>query len=294
MEGGLRNAKKNNMRKDIILLIVGLVIMGSGFYFKSKSNEPLVNFLTTTSKSTETVLAVGIVELTDTISVAAQSIGIVKDVYVNFNTAVKKGELLAQLDETVANKQLIEARKNLAVARTIQEIKHLRVQKHKKSYNHGSISQADYQIIQNESKIAQLSVDTAVLAVKQAEKNLTNLNIYAPDDGIVLNPNSQAGAIMDPTVRAPTLFVIARDSHQMQVRAHVLEQDIPLVEIGQEVVFTIDALPNELFEGRVKSVSLQGTLISINHPEKGLKAGMKANVVIYIGKDNNLLPIPNQ
>jgi HlyD family secretion protein len=280
--------------KDIIILIVGLVIIGSGFYFNSKPNEPLVNFMTTTSKTTETVLAVGVVELVDTISVAAQGTGTVKEVYVNVNTAVKKGELMATMDATTANAQVAQAQKNLAVAQTNQEKKRLRALTHKKSYNHGSISQADYQIIQNEHKIAQLSVDTATLSLKRAEMNLKNLNIYAPENGVVLNRNINAGEAVDTNVYAPTLFVIAKDLSKVQVRAQVAEQDIPLVEVGQEVVFTVADFPNEIFDGHVKSVSLQRTLISVEHPEKSLKAGMKANVVIYIGKGNNSLSVPNQ
>jgi HlyD family secretion protein len=286
------------MRKDIILLIVGLVIMGSGFYFKSKSNEPLVNFLTTTSSSTststETVLAIGVVELVDTISVAAQSTGTVKEVYVNFNTSVKKGELLAKMDATAANAQVNQARNHLVAAQTNHETKRLRAQAQKKSYNHGAISQADYQIIQNEPKIAQLAVDTALLNLKIAEKKLIDLNIYAPENGIVLNRNINAGETIDSSAHAPTLFVIAKNLNKVRVRAQVVEQDIPFVEIGQEAVFTVVDIPNELFEGRVQSVSSQGTLISVLNPETGLIAGMKVNIIIYIGKKDNSLSVPNQ
>jgi HlyD family secretion protein len=282
------------MKKDFIILIVGLVIMGAGSYFRSKSNEPLVSFLSTTSKPTETVLAVGVIELMDTVSVAAQGTGTVKEVYVQFNTTVKKGELLATMDATAANAQVVQAQKNLYVAKTVQEKKRLRAQTHQKSYNYGSISQADYQIIQNEHKIAQLSVDTATLSLKRAEQNLKNLNIYAPDNGVVLNRNINAGETIDTNVYAPTLFVIAKDLSKVQVRAQVAEQDISFVEIGQEAVFTVPDFPNEIFEGRVQSVSLQRTLISVLNPEKALKAGMKADVVIYIGKKNDSLVVPNQ
>jgi HlyD family secretion protein len=283
------------MKRNIITLIVGLVIMGYGLYFKSQSNEPLVSFLTTTSKPTETVLAVGIVELMDTVSVAAQSTGTVKEVYVNFNTAVKKGELLATMDATEANTQVNLARNHLAIAQTNQELKRLRAKTQKKSFDHGAISPADYQIIQNESKMAQLGVDTAASKLALAEKHLKNLNIYAPENGIVLNRNIKAGETIDSSVRAPTLFVIAKDLNKVQVRAQVVAQDIPFVEIGQEAIFTIDnSLSNEIFEGRVKSVSLQGTLISVLNADKGLKAGMKVNVVIYIGKKDDSLVIPNQ
>jgi HlyD family secretion protein len=286
------------MRKDIIILIVGLVIMVSGFYFKSKSNEPLVNFLTTTSSSTststETVLAIGVVELVDTISVAAQSTGTVKEVYVNFNTSVKKGELLAKMDATAANAQVNQARNHLVAAQTNHETKRLRAQAQKKSYNHGAISQADYQIIQNEPKIAQLAVDTALLNLKIAEKKLIDLNIYAPENGIVLNRNINAGETIDSSAHAPTLFVIAKNLNKVRVRAQVVEQDIPFVEIGQEAVFTVVDIPNELFEGRVQSVSSQGTLISVLNPETGLIAGMKVNIIIYIGKKDNSLSVPNQ
>ncbi len=282
------------MKKDIIILIVGLVIMGAGFYFRAKSDNPLVNYLTTTSKPTETVLAVGVVELVDTISVAAQSTGTVKEVYVNFNTAVKKGELLATMDATAATEQVSRARTHLAIAQTHQELKRLRAKVQKKSLDQGAISQADYQIIQNESKIAQLSVDTAVLSLKRAEAHFKNFNIYAPENGIVLKRNINAGETIDSNDHAPTLFVIAKNLSQVRVRAQVTEQDIPFVAIGQEAVFTVAEFPNEIFDGRVQTVSLQGTLISVLNSEKGLKAGMKANVVIYIGKKNDSLVIPNQ
>jgi HlyD family secretion protein len=282
------------MKKDIIVLIVGLVIMGSGFYFKSKSNEPLVSFLTATSKPTETVLADGIIELTDTVLVAAQGTGTVKEVYVNFNTAVKKGELLAKMDESNANTQVAQAKKNLVVAQANQEVKRLRAKTHKKSLEQGAISPADYQIIQNEHKIAQLAVDTASSHLAIAEKKLTNTNIYAPENGIVLNRKINAGEAIDTNVRAPTLFVIAKDLSKVRVRARVVEQDIPFVEIGQEAIFTVEDFPNDIFEGIVQSVSLQGTMIKTDNPAKNLKAGMKAKVVIYIGKSNNVSNPLNQ
>jgi HlyD family secretion protein len=282
------------MKKDIIILVVGLVIMGAGFYFRSQSKEPLVSFLTTTSTPTETVLADGIVELTDTVLVAAPETGTVKQVYVNFNTTVKKGELLAKMDATAANTQVNQARNELEVAQANRQVKRLRAQKHKKSLDNGAISSADYQIIQNEHKIAQVIVDTAAARLALAEKKLTNLNIYAPENGTVLNRNINAGEAIDTTVRAPTLFVIAKDLNKVRVRAFVREQDIAFVEIGQEAIFTVEAFPNDIFEGIVQSVSLQGTMIKTDNLDKKLKARMKANVVIYIGKKDNSLSILNQ
>ncbi|MEN9611128.1 MAG: hypothetical protein RLZZ628_1942 [Bacteroidota bacterium] len=282
------------MKKDIIILVVGLVIMGSGFYFRTQSKEPLVSFLTTTSTPTETVLADGIVELMDTVLVAAPEAGTVKQVYVNFNTIVKKGELLAKMDATAANTQVNQARNELDVAQANQQVKRLLAQKHKKSLDNGAISSADYQIIQNEHKIAQLIVDTAATRLAVAEKKLTHLNIYAPENGTVLNRNINAGEAIDTTVRAPTLFVIAKDLNKVQVRASVREQDIAFVEIGQEAIFTVEAFPNDIFEGIVQSVSLQGTMIKTDNLDKKLKARMKANVVIYIGKKDDSLSKPIQ
>jgi HlyD family secretion protein len=168
----------------------------------------------------------------------------------------------------------------------------------------GAISQADYQMALNQYKSAKASVDNASAQLRLVQKNLSYTDIYSPIDGVVLNRNVSAGQTIASSFNAPTLFVIAKDLTKMQVNAAVDEADIGGIRTGQNITFTVDAFPDDIFGGTVQQILLHPsvsanvvtykTLINVDNKNMKLKPGMTASISIYIEEDSNALLIPSR
>ncbi len=291
----------------IILSVLILVAAAAIFYFTSGKKEKEVTFITAKAQYgyiAKSITATGTVQPVDTVSVGAQVSGVVKNVYVDFNSIVKQGELLAKVDPSIIQAQTEQSKANLANTKSNLDYQQSNFDRQNKLYNLGAISKADYQVALNQYNSAKAAIANAAAQVRLAERNLSYTNIYSPINGVVLNRNVSAGQTIASSFNAPTLFVIAKDLTKMQVRAAVDEADIGGVRSAQPVSFTVDAFPDDIFEGTVQQILLHPavsanvvtytTLINVDNKAMKLKPGMTATINIYLEEDTNALLIPSR
>ena len=295
-------------RKYIIWIVLLLVAGAAGFYYIRGRNKKEIISIQTIHPDygfiARSVTATGNVEPDDTVSVGAQVSGVVKDIFVDFNSVVTKGQLIAKIDPAITSAQVEQARAAVANAESNLEFQKNTYDRQSRLFNLGAISKADYQLATNQYNIAKAAVDNSRAALKLSERNLYYTNIYSPINGLVLNRNVSAGQTIAASFNAPTLFVIAKDLTRMQVNANVDEADIGGVRKGLPVSFTVDAFPNDVFKGKVEDIYLHPsvsanvvtytTLISVDNKDMKLKPGMTASINIYIEEDSNALLIPSK
>jgi len=247
------------------------------------------------------ITATGTVQPVDTVAVGTQVSGTISKVYVDFNSKVKKGQLLAQLDKTILNAQLQQIVSSIQQSQSQLTYQQSNFNRQSQLYNAGAISKADLETAQNEFKVAQAGLRSVQSQLQAAQKNLSLASIYSPIDGTVLSRNVSEGQTVAASFNTPTLFSIARDLTHMQVDAAVDEADIGNVKKGQRVSFTVDAFPDDVFEGAVSEIRLQPsvsanvvtytTIINAENDQLKLKPGMTANITIYTKEQNNALLI---
>jgi len=247
------------------------------------------------------VTATGTVQPVDTVAVGTQVSGTISRVYADFNSRVKKGQLLAVLDKTILNAQVQQFVGNLQQAQSQLTYQQSNSNRQSQLYIAGAISKADLETAQNAFRVAEANVKSVRSQLQAAQKNLSLANIYSPIDGTVLSRNVSEGETVASSFNTPTLFSIAKDLTQMQVRAAVDEADIGNVKTGQRASFTVDAFPDDVFNGTLLEVRLQPsvsanvvtytTIINTSNNEFKLKPGMTANITIYTKEENNALLI---
>jgi HlyD family secretion protein len=229
---------------------------------------------------------------------------LVKAIYADFNSVVKKGQLLAQIEPSIIKSQSDESKANLANATSNLHYQQVNYNRQNKLFTLGAISQADFQLATNQYRVAKAAVDNASAQLKISLQTLSYTNIYSPVDGVVLNRNVSVGQTIASSFSAPTLFVIAKDLTKMLVNAAVDEADIGGVKTGQNVSFTVDAFPEDVFGGTVKAILLHATVasnvvtyathINVDNQSLKLKPGMTASINIYSEEDSNALLIPSR
>lgn len=297
------------MKKRYIYLISFLLTAAITIvlYVKFQKNTQPVTFVTAEAQFGyigKAITATGTLQPLDTVSVGAQVSGVVKNVYVDFNSLVKKGQLLAKVDASIIASQTEQARANLASMKSNRDFQKSNFDRQTQLFNANVISKSEYQLALNQYKSSLAAADNAMAQLSLAQKNLSYTNIYAPIDGVVLDRNVSAGQTIASSFNAPTLFVIAKDLTKMQVRAAVDEADIGTVSAGQHVSFTVDAFPADIFEGSVQEILLHPvvssnvvtytTLINVENHAMKLKPGMTASINIYSEEDSNALLIPSR
>jgi HlyD family secretion protein len=296
-------------KKTIILLsIVGAALLGAGlwYYFAHKKTQEytLVTINPAYGYIAKSITATGSIQPVDTVSIGAQVSGVVKAIYADFNSVVKKGKLLAKIDPTILTAQSDQSKANLVAAKSNLKLQQSIYVRQNQLFTEGFISKSEYQLALNQLQNAKASVDNIVAQLKITQKTLYYTNIYAPIDGVVLNRNVSAGQTIASSFNAPTLFVIAKDLTKMMVRAAVDEADIGGVLVGQNVSFTVDAFPEAIFSGVVHEILLHPsvsagvvtytTLILVENKSLQLKPGMTASINIYLEEDSNALLIPSR
>ena len=303
----IENSKNTSLKKWIIIAIAVLAISGGVFYYFNHKKVALETFETTKAHYgyiSKSITATGTIQPVDTVAVGSQVSGVIKKIFVDFNTVVKKGQLIATIDPTIILAQKQQSIANLANAESNLKFQQSTHDRQNKLFLLGAISKADYQIALNSYSSAKAAVDNAKAQLKITTQNLIYTNIYSPINGMVLNKNVSEGQTIAASFNAPTLFIIAKDLTKMQVRAAVDEADIGEVKSGQNVSFTVDAFPNEIFKGSVQQILLHAkvtanvvtytTLINVNNTSLKLKPGMTASINIYTKEDNNALLIPSK
>lgn len=308
--------------KKSVISIIGILIIAAiaaVFLFKSESNKEK-GFKTEKAASGEivsTVTATGTVNAVTTVLVGTQVSGTIKNIYVDFNSSVKKGQVIAQIDPATFEAQVEQAKANLLSARASLEKAEAAFLDAKRtmernrelfSRNLTAKSELDTSETNYESAKAQVSVAKAQIAQAEAslrlsETNLRYAKIVSPVDGTVVSRNIDVGQTVAASFQTPTLFNIAQDLTKMQIDTNVAEADIGKIEVGQPVEFTVDAYPEITFKGSVseirnapivvQNVVTYDVVVKVDNPELKLKPGMTANVSIIVSSKKDVLRIPN-
>lgn len=299
------NSKYKKYFKNSIIVLVAAIVVFFGYkYFtiEKKANIAVQTVKLSKQNVTTSVTATGTVEPVDQVDVGTQVSGIINHIYADYNSPVKKGQLLAELDKTNLQESV-----NNALAQynaSLNELNYYQQNYNRQNnmYKSGVISKADYEQAAYQVKNSQETVSQRKTALAQARTNLSYANIYAPIDGIILSREVEEGQTVAASMTTPTLFTIAKDITKMQVEADVDEADIGGVEVGQRVSFTVDAYPQEEFSGRVRQVRLSATtesnvvtytvIIDADNPEQKLKPGLTATITIFTQELKDIDTVP--
>jgi len=278
-------------------LIWTVVIVAAGaaiwFWKFRKKEAPLVLETETPQMGyiATSVTATGTIQPVDTVSVGTQVSGTISNVYADFNSTVKKGQLIAEIDKSLFLAQVQQITANLQQAKSQVVFQESNFNRQKSLYDIGAISKAEYENAVYQRNIAKDNVTSVASQLDAANRNLSFASIYSPMDGTIMARNVSVGQTVAASFNTPTLFVIARDLTKMQVRASVDEADIGNVKKGQRVTFTVDAFPDDVFEGNVKDIRLQAsvaanvvtyiTLVDAPNDDMKLKPGMTASITLF-------------
>ena len=246
------------------------------------------------------ITATGTIEPVTSVTVGTQVSGIVSKLYVDYNSVVKKGQVIAELDKTNLISELNTAKANLTSAQSTANYELSNFNRYKALYDKGLVS-ADAQLSYQKAKE---QVNTARESVQKAQTNLGYATITSPIDGVVLSKAVEEGQTVAASFNTPELFTIAQDLTDMRVIADIDEADIGGVKEGQHVKFTVDAFPDDQFEGQVTQVRQQPTtesnvvtyevVISAPNNDLKLKPGLTANVTIFTLEKNGVLAVPSK
>ncbi len=290
-------------------LFVGIVavVAVAAWMLSGKKKKEEVTFATekvAPANLQNSVTATGTIEPVTSVTVGTQVSGIVSKLYVDYNSVVKKGQVIAELDKTNLISQLNTAKANLASAQSKLNYETANYKRYKSLYQKGLVSADDYENAQLSYKQASEQVATCKEEVQRAQTNLGYATITSPIDGVVLSKSVEEGQTVAASFSTPELFTIAQDLTNMQVVADVDEADIGDVKNGERVTFTVDAYPDDTFEGTVTQVRQEATttnnvvtyevVISAPNADMKLKPGLTASVTIYTAERKNVLSVPSK
>jgi len=250
------------------------------------------------------ITATGTIEPVTSVSVGTQVSGIVSKLYVDYNSVVKKGQVIAELDKTNLTSQLNSAKATLANAQSSLNYQSSNFKRYGNLYKKGLVSADEYETAQLSYYQAKEQVSAAREEVQRAQTNLGYATITSPIDGVVLSKEVEEGQTVAASFSTPELFTIAQDLTNMQVVADVDEADIGDVRKGERVTFTVDAYPDDTFSGTVTQVRQEATttnnvvtyevVISAKNADLKLKPGLTANVTIYTSEKSGVLSVSNK
>lgn len=248
------------------------------------------------------ITATGTIEPVTSVTVGTQVSGIVNKLYVDYNSEVKKGQIIAELDKTNLISELNTAKANLSSAQSTLAYEQNNFQRYKTLYDKGLVSADEFETARLSYLKAKDQVTTSSQSVQKAQTNLGYATITSPIDGVVLSKAVEEGQTVAASFNTPELFTIAQDLTNMRVIADIDEADIGGVKEGQRVSFTVDAFPDDQFEGHVTQVRQQATtesnvvtyevVISAPNNDLKLKPGLTANVTIFTLEKNDVLTVP--
>ena len=302
-------------KKKIILIAVSIAVVASaGFWlFGSSKAQHKVTYETavvTRGEISESITATGTIEPVTEVEVGTQVSGIIDKIYADYNSVVTKGQLIAEMDRVTLQSEVASQRAAYNGAKAEYEYQQKNYERNRGLHEKQHISDTDYeQSVYNYEK-AKSNYESSQASLAKAERNLSYATITSPIDGVVINRAVEEGQTVASGFETPTLFTIAADLTQMQVVADVDEADIGGVEEGQRVSFTVDAYPNDTFEGTVTQIRLgedsstssgsstsstvvtYEVVISAPNPDLKLKPRLTANVTIYTLDRKDVLSVP--
>ena len=296
---------KKISKKGWIAIAVVAVLIIAWFLLRGGKKEERVSFDTAKVENTNiqtSITATGTIEPVTSVTVGTQVSGIVSKLYVDYNSVVKKGQVIAELDRTNLISELNTARANLSSAQSTAAYELSNFNRYKTLYDKGLVSADEFENAQLSYLKAKEQVNTSRESVQKAQTNLGYATITSPIDGVILSKAVEEGQTVAASFNTPELFVIAQDLTNMRVIADIDEADIGGVKEGQRVSFTVDAFPDDTFEGAVTQVRQQATtesnvvtyevVISAPNNDLKLKPGLTANVTIFTLEKNNVLAVP--
>ena len=306
--------------KKIIIAAIIVVVIGAGAFIFYKSKNGAVKFKTTPVTSgalRSTVTATGTMNAVTTVLVGTQVSGTLKKLYVDFNSKVKKGQIIAEIDPAILQAQVDQARANVLGAQanvekakaTMEDSRRTK-DRNRQLFSENLIARSDLDTAETNYETNNALLGTARAQVAQteaalrfAETNLRYTKIVSPVDGVVVSRSVDVGQTVAASFQTPTLFTIAQDLTKMQIDTSIDEADIGKIKVGQDVEFTVDAYPENTFHGivdqiRIAPITVQNVVtydvvIKVDNADLRLKPGMTANVIVVVVSKDSVLKIPN-
>ena len=284
-----------------------VVILIAWSMLRGGKKEEKISFETAKVEKSDihtSITATGTIEPVTSVTVGTQVSGIVSKLYVDYNSVVKKGQVIAELDRTNLISELNTAKANLASSESSMAYEKANYNRYKTLYDKGLVSADEYESALLSYRKAKEDVSTKRESVNKAQTNLGYATITSPIDGVVLSKSVEEGQTVAASFNTPELFSIAQDLTDMRVIADIDEADIGGVKEGQRVSFTVDAFPDDHFEGQVTQVRQQATtesnvvtyevVISAPNNDLKLKPGLTANVTIFTMEKNDVMSVPSK
>lgn len=315
-------ASNRRMKKRLLLILIAVAGVSASLaaYYRTNAAEKSPQFVTAAASRgdvVETVEATGTLEAVTTVQVGSQVSGTILSLHADFNSVVKKGQIIAQLDSSVMQAQVEQAQ--ASVARLQADVERARIdvtdtqnklRRARELMDKGLIPATDLEAAETAAlqaqaslKASQAQVTQALATLNQNRVNLSHTVITAPVDGIVISRSVDVGQTVAASMSAPELFKIAKDLTRMQVNASIDEADIGRIKSGQKVEFHVDAYPNERFTGTVSQVRLNPvvaqnvvsyvTIIDVPNRDMKLKPGMTATVTVEVARADDVIRVPN-
>lgn len=296
-----------NKKKALVIAAVAAIAALAVWLLSGGKKEEKITFDTAAvapANIMNSITATGTIEPVTSVTVGTQVSGIVSKLFVDYNSVVKKGQVIAELDKTNLMSQLNTAKTQLATAQSQLNYQTANYKRYKTLFEKGLVAADDFDNAKLSYTQAKEQVVSAKEEVQRAQTNLGYATITSPIDGVVLSKSVEEGQTVAASFSTPELFTIAQDLTNMQVVADVDEADIGDVKEGERVTFTVDAYPDDTFEGEVKQVRQEATttnnvvtyevVISAPNADLKLKPGLTANVTIYTAERKGVLSVPSK
>ena len=296
-----------NKKKTLVIVAVAAIAALAVWLLSGGKKEEKITFDTAAGAPANimnSITATGTIEPVTSVTVGTQVSGIVSKLFVDYNSVVKKGQVIAELDKTNLMSQLNTAKTQLATAQSQLNYQTANYKRYKTLFEKGLVAADDFDNAKLSYTQAKEQVASAKEEVQRAQTNLGYATITSPIDGVVLSKSVEEGQTVAASFSTPELFTIAQDLTNMQVVADVDEADIGDVKEGERVTFTVDAYPDDTFEGEVKQVRQEATttnnvvtyevVISAPNADLKLKPGLTANVTIYTAERKGVLSVPSK
>ena len=295
------------MKNRILAVVAALVVIGGGAWLvlsRKGSAEPKYRKATLEKGDVvATVTATGTLSAVTTVSVGSQVSGIIARLHVDFNSVVKKGQPLAELDPTPFLQTIEQTKANLDKAKVQLRNDEIALTRAKRLFADQLIAQSDLDAAQTTRDADVATVAQVSAQLKQNETNLSYTRIVSPIDGVVVSRSYDVGQTVAASFQAPTLFMIAQDLTKMQVLTNIDEADVGRIRVGQVATFTVDAYPDQTFKGSVSQIRLSPqtvqnvvtypVMLDVPNQDLKLKPGMTANVLVPVDERKDVLRVPN-
>ena len=301
----MTRGRSGKLKWALALAALALMLGGGAWYWMARDGDApeYQTALVSRGELIQAVTATGQLNPVVNVQVGSQISGMIQKLFVDFNSRVTAGQVIAQIDSATYRAALRQAEGEVANARAALELARVKAARAAELRAKDLIPQADDDQARADLHQAEAAVAIREAVVQKARVDVDRCTIVSPIDGIVISRNVDVGQTVAASLSAPTLFVIANDLTKMQINANVAEADVGGIAVGQDADFTVDAFPARTFHGKVaqvrnapitvQNVVTYDTIIEVGNPESKLKPGMTANVSIIVARREGVLTIPN-